>query len=207
MTSFVKNQNAIMNGNVIANSTEKTTPVDADLVGISDSADSGILKKLTWANIKATLIATAMTWGGKQTFDGGVAIKGATSAVAAAYVGEVLRQSNVTNTIAISSGVETTVFSQVLTAGVWCIVGHATGGCNGNNSLTTTILRLKIDGTLVDVSESSESVNTMDGPRQAPSALHWAGTISGSQTVLLTAQVVSPGACISGTLLQCVRIA
>jgi len=33
----------------------KGTPVDADLVGIVDSADSKALKKLSWANIKATL--------------------------------------------------------------------------------------------------------------------------------------------------------
>lgn len=35
--------------------TAKTTPVDADTVNISDSAASGIAKKLSWANIKATL--------------------------------------------------------------------------------------------------------------------------------------------------------
>jgi len=35
--------------------TEKTTPVDADMVGLMDSAASNILKKLSWANIKATL--------------------------------------------------------------------------------------------------------------------------------------------------------
>jgi hypothetical protein len=33
----------------------KTTPVDADLVGLVDSAASNALKKLTWANVKATL--------------------------------------------------------------------------------------------------------------------------------------------------------
>jgi hypothetical protein len=33
----------------------KTTPVDADTVGLVDSAASNVLKKLTWANIKATL--------------------------------------------------------------------------------------------------------------------------------------------------------
>lgn len=33
----------------------KTTPVDADTVGITDSAASNALKKVTWANIKATL--------------------------------------------------------------------------------------------------------------------------------------------------------
>lgn len=33
----------------------KTTPVDADLLALGDSASSFSLKKLTWANIKATL--------------------------------------------------------------------------------------------------------------------------------------------------------
>lgn len=34
--------------------TGKTTPVDADELGIVDSAASNVLKKLTWANLKAT---------------------------------------------------------------------------------------------------------------------------------------------------------
>jgi hypothetical protein len=33
----------------------KTTPVDADNIGITDSGASNILKKVTWANVKATL--------------------------------------------------------------------------------------------------------------------------------------------------------
>lgn len=40
---------------VINSATEKTTPVDADMIGLMDSAASNILKKLSWANIKATL--------------------------------------------------------------------------------------------------------------------------------------------------------
>ena len=35
--------------------TAKTTPVDADEVGVIDSAASNVLKKVTWANVKATL--------------------------------------------------------------------------------------------------------------------------------------------------------
>lgn len=35
--------------------TGKTTPVDADYVGVMDSADSNKFKKLSWANLKATL--------------------------------------------------------------------------------------------------------------------------------------------------------
>lgn len=43
--------------NVVA-ATTKTTPVDADLIGISDSAAAGVIKSLSWANLKATLLST-----------------------------------------------------------------------------------------------------------------------------------------------------
>ncbi len=39
----------------LASITGKTTPVDADTILISDSAASNVAKKVTWANIKATL--------------------------------------------------------------------------------------------------------------------------------------------------------
>jgi hypothetical protein len=42
-------------GSAINGSTAKTTPIDADVVPILDSAASNILKKVSWANIKATL--------------------------------------------------------------------------------------------------------------------------------------------------------
>jgi len=47
--------------------TSKTTPVDADLVGLIDSEDSNVLKSLTWDNAKETLktyfdsLATTLT--------------------------------------------------------------------------------------------------------------------------------------------------
>lgn len=47
--------NITASGTLINGATEKTTPVDADMVGLMDSAASNILKKLSWANIKATL--------------------------------------------------------------------------------------------------------------------------------------------------------
>jgi hypothetical protein len=42
-------------GALINGATNKATPVDADYIGLMDSAASNILKKLSWANIKATL--------------------------------------------------------------------------------------------------------------------------------------------------------
>ena len=42
-------------GSVINGSPAKNIPVDADMTALMDSADSNALKKLSWANIKATL--------------------------------------------------------------------------------------------------------------------------------------------------------
>lgn len=44
----------VVEGNTVS-ATAKTTPVDADLMPLVDSAASNVLKKVTWANIKATL--------------------------------------------------------------------------------------------------------------------------------------------------------
>ena len=46
---------AVNVGSSIDDAAAKTTPVDADKVGLIDSAAAGVLKGLTWANIKATL--------------------------------------------------------------------------------------------------------------------------------------------------------
>jgi hypothetical protein len=44
-------------GDLINTATSKTPPVDADMLPLVDSAAANILKKLSWANIKATLKA------------------------------------------------------------------------------------------------------------------------------------------------------
>ena len=44
-------------GTLVSGATAKTTPIDADIVGVSDSVASNVLKGVTWANIKATLKA------------------------------------------------------------------------------------------------------------------------------------------------------
>lgn len=61
-------------GSSINGATAKTTPVDADTMPLIDSAASNVLKKVTWANVKATLktyfdtlyqplLATLTSWG------------------------------------------------------------------------------------------------------------------------------------------------
>lgn len=49
----------------------KTTPVNADSIGFWDSV-TGALAQVTWANLKATLVATINTWSANQIFTGGV---------------------------------------------------------------------------------------------------------------------------------------
>lgn len=48
---------AVNVGSSIHGATAKTTPVDADTMPLIDSAASNVLKKVTWANIKATIKA------------------------------------------------------------------------------------------------------------------------------------------------------
>lgn len=45
----------ITEGALIVSAVAKSTPIDADIFGFADSADSNLLKKLTWTNIKSTL--------------------------------------------------------------------------------------------------------------------------------------------------------
>lgn len=52
---FSEAETATTVGALINASTAKATPVDADLIGLMDSAASNVLKKLSWANLKATL--------------------------------------------------------------------------------------------------------------------------------------------------------
>jgi hypothetical protein len=57
--------NSTSQGALINSSTEKTVPLDADFVGLMDSAGSNVIKKLSWANICATFLkitSAGNTW-------------------------------------------------------------------------------------------------------------------------------------------------
>jgi hypothetical protein len=61
---------ALLNG-----ATSKTTPVDADHIGLMDSAASNIWKKLSWANLKTALSSTFVTLAGvSQTLSGKIGL-------------------------------------------------------------------------------------------------------------------------------------
>ena len=60
------NETATTIGALINSAAAKTTPIDADMFGIMDSAASNILKKLSWANVKATLSTATLTFTNKR---------------------------------------------------------------------------------------------------------------------------------------------
>lgn len=51
------NETAASIGAIIAGAADKATPVDADLLPLSDSAAAGVIKGLSWANVKAALLS------------------------------------------------------------------------------------------------------------------------------------------------------
>ena len=55
-------------GVLLNSATAKTTLIDSDTFGIIDNGVGGVLKQITWANTKAVLVATALTWSATQSF-------------------------------------------------------------------------------------------------------------------------------------------
>ena len=63
-------------GSLISSATAKTTPVDADAIGLADSEASNVLKKFSWSALKTALQSVFATLSGKsggQTLIGGTA--------------------------------------------------------------------------------------------------------------------------------------
>lgn len=54
-------------GALVAGATNKTTPVDGDLLGLVDSAASWITKKLSWANLKTAMLSAVFRAGYTRT--------------------------------------------------------------------------------------------------------------------------------------------
>lgn len=135
-------------GALINSATSKTTPVDADYVGLMDSAASNVLKKLSWANIKATLKTYFDTLyygsGANPTFGTitptvGIVGSSDNSDAVAGSIGEYI-SSSVTagNAISLTSTVSINVTSISLTAGDWDVFGTVNFIPGATTSITYT---------------------------------------------------------------------
>ena len=72
-------------GTAIERADDKPTPVDADILALSDSADSNALKGLTWANVKSVLKssfeALVFTWALRQVYTIGIKLAAASEGI------------------------------------------------------------------------------------------------------------------------------
>ncbi len=84
----------------LINATAKTTPVDADTLPLNDSADSGALKTLPIANLKAAIVSTGTNANGTYTkfADGTMICRGGSSgALSASNTSGAMYYSNQSN--------------------------------------------------------------------------------------------------------------
>lgn len=137
---------------VIAASTSKTTPVDADVLPILDSAAANILKKVSWVNVKATL---------KTYFDtlyaavGSFAASGANSditSLTALTAGGLPNNSVLTADIA-DAQITPAKLSQPLTAGT--AVATTSGTSHDFTSIPSWVSRMAVSGSGVSTNGTS----------------------------------------------------
>ncbi len=148
-------------GSAIDGSTAKTTPVDADVVPILDSAVSNILKKVSWANIKATLKAyfdtlypsgsgtSTGTNTGDQNLFGTIAVSGQSNVVA----------DTTSDTLTLVAGSNVTITTDASTDSVTIAASGSLGGSTG----ATDNAVLRADGTGGSTVQNSTMTIADDG--------------------------------------------
>lgn len=159
----------------------KTTPVDADALLLQDSADSSIWKKLTWANLKATLLTyfngeyvaknAAITPATKTkiTYDAkGLVTAGADSAIADITGLQTALDGKVDENAAITPGTKTKI--------TYDAKGLVTAGA---------------DATTADIADSLNKRYVTDADLTKLS--NTSGTNTGDQTITLTGDVTGSG--------------
>jgi hypothetical protein len=118
----------------------KTTPVDADELGLIDSAASNVLKKLTWANLKAALSAIFVT-GPASSTDGRPALFDGTTGKllkqASAALGDAAYKNTGTTTGTLAAGDDSRITGAAQKAGNQNLTGGFTTDEYDNGTKTT----------------------------------------------------------------------
>jgi hypothetical protein len=127
-------------GTWISGATGKATPVDADTLPLSDSAASNGLKKLTWANLKATLKTYLDTLYADKAVAIGIACSDETTALTTGTAKATFRMPYAMTLTAVRASVNTAPTGSVLTVDI--------------NEAGTTILSTKLT---IDASEKTST--------------------------------------------------
>lgn len=164
--AYVKqNANATTIGTILTSATAKTTPVDADTLPINDSAASNVLKKLTFANLRAW-IGSAVKTLTNTTFDangtGNSITNLETGDFAAGTIQTSISGSSTNSQIPTALAVENRI--NALTVGLWSDQGNydasggtfpTTGGSGSAGAIAKgDVFRVSVAGTLGGVAYS-----------------------------------------------------
>lgn len=161
--------------------TGKTTPVDADVLPLSDSAASFGLKKLTWANLKATLAATFAAKGANSDI---TSLSGLTTPLTVAQ-GGTGAATHTANNVLIGAGTSAVTSvapgtaGNVLTsqAGVWASAAPASTGKVAQvvsatvTSLASLTTVMPLDDTIPQKTEGDQVLTVNITPTSATSTL------------------------------------
>ena len=127
--------------NLIKDATAKTTPVNADTIPLSDSAASSATKKVTWANVKATLKTYFDTLYNKTTIANNLTTTAAGSALDATQ-GKTLNDSKVPYDGGTMTGVlvaqNNTSYTTKQMRNITLSTADPSGGANGDIWITYT---------------------------------------------------------------------
>lgn len=189
--------------------TDKPTPIDADLVYLGDSASSFALKKLTWANLKATILssfgAMISTLTAKTTpVDADIFIIGDS---ASSNASKQLTWANLkatikafTDTIYVTGGfVRQTVQSASVDSNGYANFITIGTGLAVNIAATTTNIKLNASGGVSD-RNATITANTTIGSLTANTTNYLYADIASNGTVTLGSTTLAPIYQFGGTL-------
>lgn len=145
-------------GTLISGAAAKTTPVDADSFGLSDSAAANVVKKFSWANLKTNvlsyIVATVNTWT-KAQIGSPVALSVSANAVAV----DLSLGNNFSLTLQATTG-------QTLSNPTNAVAGQAGAITITQNGTPSTLAYgsnwKPIDGTTPSVSTTASAVNVIN---------------------------------------------
>jgi hypothetical protein len=159
----------------------KTTPIDADALLLQDSADSSVWKRLTWANVKATLL----TYFNGEYVAKNAAITGATK-TKITYDAKGLVTAGADAAIADITGLQTALDGKVdeNSAIVGATKTKITYDAKG-------LVTAGADATTADIADSSNRRYVTDAQQTVIS--NTSGTNTGDQTITLTGDVTGSG--------------